>query len=84
MSGVVCVVCPFADNEKLKNIFVLSFFLISFFPEPPFFACVCVSHMYVRAYLAIPCASADDNVKYTKSNSRLDNKINQINKMKQM
>jgi len=22
MSGVVCVVCPFADDEKLKNIYV--------------------------------------------------------------
>jgi len=22
MSGVVCVVCPFADDEKLKNIHV--------------------------------------------------------------
>jgi len=37
--------------------------------------------MYVRAYLAIPCVSADDNVKHTKSNIRYDNKIN---KMKQM
>jgi len=43
--------------------------------------CVCVSRMYVRAYLAIPCVSADDNVKHTKSNIRYDNKIN---KMKQM
>jgi len=32
--------------------------------------------MYVRAYLAIPCVSAKDNVKYTKSNIRYDNKIN--------
>jgi hypothetical protein len=30
--------------------------------------CVCVSRMYVRAYLAIPCVSANDNVKHTKSN----------------
>jgi len=44
-------------------------------------ACVCVSRMYVRAYLAIPCVSADDNVKHTKSNTTYDNKIN---KMKQM
>jgi len=32
--------------------------------------------MYVRAYLAIPCVSADHNVKHTKSNIRYDNKIN--------
>jgi len=36
---------------------------------------VCVSRMYVRAYLAIQCVLADDNVKYTKSNIRYDNKI---------
>ena len=30
--------------------------------------CVCVSRMYVLAYLAIPCMSADDDVKHTKSN----------------
>ena len=28
--------------------------------------------MYVRAYLAIPCVSANDNVKHTKSNIRYD------------
>ena len=44
-------------------------------------ACVCVSRMYVRAYLAIPCVSADDNVKHTKSNIRYDNKINKIKQM---
>ena len=38
--------------------------------------CVCISRMYVRAYLAIPCVSANDNVKHTKSNIRYDNKIN--------
>jgi len=32
--------------------------------------------MYVRVYLAIPCVSANDNVKHTKSNFRYDNKIN--------
>jgi len=32
--------------------------------------------MYVRAYLAIPCVSANDNVKHTKSNIRYENKIN--------
>jgi len=32
--------------------------------------------MYVRAYLAIPCVSANDKVKHTKSNIRYDNKIN--------
>jgi len=38
---------------------------------------VCVYlRMYVRAYLAIPCVSANDNVKHTKSNIRYDNKIN--------
>jgi len=36
--------------------------------------------MYVRAYLAIPCVLANDNVKYTKSNIRYDNKINKWNK----
>ena len=48
---------------------------------PPFFlffvfvcACVCVSLMYERAYLAIPCVSANGNVKHTKSNIRYDNK----------
>jgi len=36
--------------------------------------------MYVRAYLAIPCVSANDNVKHTKSNIRYDNKsINETN-----
>jgi len=34
--------------------------------------------MYVRAYLAIPCVSANDNVKHTKSNIRYDNKINKM------
>jgi len=29
-------------------------------------ACVCVSRVYVRAYLTIPCVSANDNVKHTK------------------
>ena len=37
-------------------------------------ACVRVSRMYVRAYLAVPCVSANDNVKHTKSNIRYDNK----------
>ena len=32
--------------------------------------------MYVRAFLVIPCVSANDNVKHTKSNIRYDNKIN--------
>ena len=32
--------------------------------------------MYVRAYLAIPWVSANDNVKNTKSNIRYDNTIN--------
>jgi len=45
-------------------------------------ACVCVSHMYVRAYLAIPCVSADDNVNHTKSNIRYDNKINNKTRVK--
>ena len=56
--------------------------LFLFFPLPVFFfcvcACVCVSRMYARAYLAIPCVSADDNVKHTKSNIRYDNKINKM------
>ena len=38
---------------------------------------VCVYHcMYVRAYLAIPCVSANNNVKHTKPNIRYDNNIN--------
>ena len=41
----------------------------------------CVSRMYVRAYLAIPCVSADDNVKHTKSNIRYDNKIDKMKYM---
>jgi len=32
--------------------------------------------MYVRAYLAIPCVSANDNIKHTKTNVRYDNKVN--------
>jgi len=32
--------------------------------------------MYVRANLAIPCVSANDNIKHTKSNIRYDIKIN--------
>jgi len=150
MSGVVCVVCPFADEEKLKNIhvdlallvwgpallstqllypfkpiplplsfspffssppfsshlslfftpflFVLSLFFLSFLSWPPLlfgsfylifflhfllfvfcvFVHVCVSCMYVRACLAIPCVSANDNVKHTKSNIGYDNEINKI------
>ena len=31
--------------------------------------------MYVRAYVAIPCVSANDNVKHTKSNIRYDNNL---------
>ena len=43
---------------------------------------VCVYFcMCVRAYLAILCVSANDNVKHRKSNIKYDNKIN---KMKQM
>jgi len=62
-----------------SNLSNLSTFCFSFFGVC---ACVCVSRMYyVRAYLPIPCVSADDNVKHTKSNIRYDNKIN---KMKQM
>ena len=54
-----------------------------FFSPFPFFflcvcVCVCVSRMYVRAYLAIPCVSANDDVKHTKSNIRYDNKINKM------
>jgi len=41
-----------------------------------FCVCVCVYLCtYVRAYLAIPRVSANDNVKHTKSNIRYDNKI---------
>ena len=139
MSGVVCVVCPFADDEKLKNIhddlallvwgpalisthaplppkpislplshiffhpplfshcfpsfppfcFCPLSFSSFFLPWPPLFfflvlstfflcvcACVCVSRMYVSAYLAIPCVSANDDVKHTKSNISYDNTIN--------
>ena len=61
--------------SNLSNLSTFSFFF--FFVR----ACVCVSCMCVHAYLAIPCVSADDNVKHTKSNITYDNKIN---KMKQM
>ena len=44
-------------------------------------ACVCVSRMYVLAYLTIPCVLADDNVKHTQSNIRYDNKINKTKQM---
>jgi len=47
------------------------------------FVCVCVCvylRMYVRAYLAISCVSANDNVKHTNSNIDYDNKINKTNK----
>ena len=72
------------------SLFVLSLFLLSFFPGPPSFfsslstsflcvcVCVCISRLFVRAYLAIPCVSANDNVKHTKSNIRYDNKINNM------
>ena len=48
-----------------------------------FFLCVCVCvylHMYVRAYLVTPCVSANDDIKYIKSNSRyvFDRKINKM------
>jgi len=64
---------------------IVVFFLCLFFF---FFLCflflcvrVCVHLcMYVRVYLAIPCVSANDNVKHTKSNFRYDNKINKWNK----
>ena len=45
---------------SFSNLSTLSFFFFCVF------ACVCVSRIYVRAYLAIPCVSADDNVKHTK------------------
>jgi len=143
VSGVVCVVCDFADDEILKNIhvdlaslvwgatllsthapltpwihtpssFIFSpfappptcplvflfflprflfgpfpflFFLSSLTPPSYFFLssvpcfwtlstffclmCVCVYlRMYVLAYLAIQCASANDNAKHIKSNIR--------------
>ena len=38
--------------------------------------CVYLCHMiYVRAYLAIPCVSTNNNVKHTKSNIRYDKKM---------
>jgi len=45
------------------------------------FLCVCVRVcaylcMYVRAYLAVPCVSANNNIKHTKLNIRYDNKVN--------
>ena len=45
------------------------------------FLCVrmCVFlRVYVRAYLAVPCVSANDDVMNTKSNIRYDNKINKM------
>ena len=43
--------------------------------------CVYLCHMiYVRAYLAIPCVSTNNNVKDTKSNIRYDKKkLNETN-----
>jgi len=80
--------CPFSFSSFFLSWPPLSFFLVlstfDFMVFSYFFcvcACVCVSRVYVRAYLAIPCVSADDNVEHTKSNIRYDNKIN---KMKQM
>ena len=35
-----------------------------------------MSRMNVRSYLAIPCVSANDNVKHTTSNIRYENKVN--------
>jgi len=74
--------CPFFVSYFIlsrPSLFVLGF-LLFFADLSTFFivcvrACVCVSLTYVRAYLAIPCVSADDNVKHTKSNIRYDNKI---------
>jgi len=52
-----------------------------------FFVCVCVCvcvcvylRTYVRAYLAIPSVSANDNVKHINSNFRhvFDKKINEM------
>jgi len=46
--------------------------------------CVCVYlRMYVRAYLAISCVLANDNVKHIKSNIRyVFHKSEKIDKMK--
>ena len=62
---------------------LLIVFTSSFLVFVSFFVCflflcvlVCVYLcMYVHAYLAIPCVSANDNVKHIKSNIRYDNKI---------
>ena len=69
----------FLDSPNFFSFFFLIFLLYLF----AFFACVrvCVSRMYVRAYLAIPCVSANDTIKHTKSNIRYDNKINKMKKM---
>jgi len=50
-----------------------SFFLCFLFLCVRVFVYLC---MYVRAYLAIPCVSANDNIKHTKTNVRYDNKVN--------
>jgi len=75
---------PPSFSFVLSNLFFWSSFLLFllFFA----FVCVCVCVypvcMCVRHDdLAIPCVSANDNVKHTKSNLRYDNKIN---KMKQI
>ena len=62
-----------ADLTLDKNLFPL--------PFSRAFSCVCVSRVYERAYLAILCASADDNVKPTKSNISYDNKISKMQQM---
>jgi len=70
--------CPcsflfFLSSLNPPLIFFLCFLLFSYFFF--FLVCVCVCVcvylcMYVRAYSAIPCVSANDNVKHVKSNIR--------------
>ena len=70
-----------------KWLTVVCWLSLFFFYVFVFFVFLCVRvcvylRMYVHAYLAIPCVSANNNVKHTKSNIRYDNKTNKWNKCK--
>jgi len=67
--GPLCYQC---EGSRRKLIYVTN---ISISMENPIFKIslfaqcfVCVFRMYVRVYLTIPCVSANDNIKHTKSN----------------
>ena len=60
-----------ARNYAFPLIFLFHFPTFSTFSFLGVCLCVCVYlRMYVRAYLAIPCVSANDNFKHVKTNIR--------------